>query len=528
MPTPELQPTAAKIDKVLARIADGDIKIPAFQRGFIWNQDQVVKLVDSLYHNYPIGSILLWNSMERLKSTRNIAGFEIPDRQPSYPVNYVLDGQQRLSTIYAVFCKDRTPVQADSQYAVDHSIFDVSFDLATKQFVPTTDVPAGHTHFRLQTLFDPDAFFGGMEALSSEDRKTVQELHSRFNNYEVPLVTISGRSKGEVGIIFERVNNTGSPLSTLDLMIAWTWSDDFHLQEKLNDLLDILDGKGFGDLPSRIILQSLSGILKKSTGISTILGLGADEVRNNFDHLQESLSRAVDFLTTEFRVNSRALLPHVQQVVGLACFFSGTDIPTAAQLPILKKWFWRTAFSSRYSAQTDEKMDEDIQFVEQVAQGEFSGMAEYSYSLDSSLLLKQKLSKSNPFARAFLLLLAQKGPLNLVNGGKIDIGEAISDYNRKEYHHIFPRAFLKKSNYKEEEINSICNFTFLPSASNKRISSKDPSDYIMNVVPTPNRNEILESNLMPLRADIYSGNDYREFLKRRSEQVIQFLDGLSA
>jgi uncharacterized protein with ParB-like and HNH nuclease domain len=115
MPTLELQLTPAKIDKIIDRIADGDIKIPAFQRGFIWDQDQVVKLVDSLYHNYPIGSILLWNSMERLKSTRNVAGFEIPDRQPNYPVNYVLDGQQRLSTIYAVFCKNRTPVVTDGQ-----------------------------------------------------------------------------------------------------------------------------------------------------------------------------------------------------------------------------------------------------------------------------------------------------------------------------------------------------------------------------------------------------------------------------
>jgi hypothetical protein len=528
MPTPELQPAAAKIDKVLARIADGDIKIPAFQRGFIWDQDQVVKLIDSLYHNFPIGSILLWNSMERLKSTRNVAGFQIPDRQPTYPVNYVLDGQQRLSTIYAVFCRERTPVEAEGQYAVDHSIFDISFDLVSKGFVPSADVPEGHTHFRLQTLFDPDALFSGMEALSSENRKAVQELHSRFNNYEVPLVTISGRSKGEVGIIFERINNTGSPLSTLDLMVAWTWSEDFHLQEKLNDLLEVLDAKGFGDLPSRIVLQSLSGILKESTGISTILALGADEVRAKFDTLQESLCRTVDFLTTEFKVNSRALLPHVQQVVGLTYFFAGINTPSAEQLPILKKWFWRTAFSSRYSAQTDEKMDGDIQFFKQIAQNKFAGIGDYSYSLDSVLLTKQKLSKSNPHARAFLLLLAQKAPLNLVNGAKIDLGEALSDFNRKEYHHIFPRAFLKKSNYKADEIDSICNFTFLPSSANKRISSKEPSDYIVNVVPAGARNEILESNLMPLRADIYAANDYREFLKRRSEQVIQFLDNLSA
>lgn len=129
MATHDLQPTAANIDKIVDRITDGDIKIPAFQRGFVWDQDQVIKLVDSLYRNYPIGSVLLWNSMERLKSTRNVAGFEIPDRQASYPVNYVLDGQQRLSTIYAVFCKNRSPVSGNNQYSIDQSMFEISFDL---------------------------------------------------------------------------------------------------------------------------------------------------------------------------------------------------------------------------------------------------------------------------------------------------------------------------------------------------------------------------------------------------------------
>jgi uncharacterized protein with ParB-like and HNH nuclease domain len=107
MPLSEIIPSSIKIDKLLNRIEEGDIKIPAFQRGFVWNQDQVLELIDSIYNDYPIGSILLWNSLERLNSTRNIGGFLIPDREPQYPVNYVLDGQQRLSAIYATFCNDR-------------------------------------------------------------------------------------------------------------------------------------------------------------------------------------------------------------------------------------------------------------------------------------------------------------------------------------------------------------------------------------------------------------------------------------
>jgi hypothetical protein len=117
---------------------------------------------------------------------------------------------------------------------------------------------------------------------------------------------------------------------------------------------------------------------------------------------------------------------------------------------------------------------------------------------------------------------------NLVNGGQIDLGEALSDYNRKEYHHIFPRAFLKNTGRKSDEINSICNFTFLPSGANKKISSKEPKEYVNSLVPADKRKAIFEANLMPVRMEIYDQNDYTDFLKRRSELVVQFLDSLIA
>jgi len=98
MPSAEITPSAQKVDKVIKRIEDGDIKIPAFQRGYVWDQGQVIELLDSVLNDYPIGSVLLWNTKDVLKSTRNVAGFKLPDRPPDYPVNYVLDGQQRLSS----------------------------------------------------------------------------------------------------------------------------------------------------------------------------------------------------------------------------------------------------------------------------------------------------------------------------------------------------------------------------------------------------------------------------------------------
>lgn len=519
----EITPSSPKIDRIVSRIEEGDIKIPAFQRGFIWDQEQVIELLDSIYRDYPIGSILLWNSNERLRSTRNVAGYLMPDREPNYPVNYVLDGQQRISTIYAIFGKNKTE-DPDIKYRINTEIFDIYFDLDEKVFLSKDSLNENHRNLKLSTLLNAGEFINEIKEYSSGHRDIAVDLQSKFQNYEVPIITTSKRKKEEVGIIFERINNTGTKLTTLDLMIAWTWSEDFHLKEKMDEILDILDRKGFGETPDKVILQCLSGIEQQTTKTKNILLMSPDVVKSNFEILKESLEKTIDFLSTELKMFSRDFLPHSHQIVPLTFFFSKVNTPSAQQSKILKQWFWKTSFSKRYAGSTDLHMDEDIMFFNNVISHDFSGINKYSYSIEEKNLIDQRFSKSGPYTRAFLLLMAQKLPLNLANGNKIDLGIALSKYNLKEYHHIFPRNFFKDRRIDSDKINSLCNFCFLPSDSNKKISNKAPSEYIFNVIPQAHYPEILESNLMPLRKEIYQKDDYDEFLKQRAKKILDYLD----
>lgn len=93
------QPTVDRIDELARRILSGDILLPKFQRSFVWSERQITTLLDSVARGYPIGSVLLWQSRQELRSENQIAGLEITLPRPDYPVNYLLDGQQRLSTI---------------------------------------------------------------------------------------------------------------------------------------------------------------------------------------------------------------------------------------------------------------------------------------------------------------------------------------------------------------------------------------------------------------------------------------------
>jgi len=522
----EITPVSRKIDRLISRIEEGDIKIPAFQRGFVWNQEQVIELVDSIYRDYPIGSILLWSSNERLHSTRNIGGFLIPDREPEYPINYVLDGQQRLATIYAVFCKDRRRDSQNVRYDINPDIFEIYFDLDEDRIVPEVEIIEDHANFKMSTLFDVNKFYEEVNRLEDKYRQKAVELQSQFKNYEIHVITTTKRNKEQVGIIFERINNTGTRLTTLDLMVAWTWGEDFLLREELDSILETLELKGFGETPDKIILQCLAGIVKKTTKTKDILDLEPETVRNSIDKLKSSLEKSMDFLSTELNVTSRDFLPHSHQVVPLTFFFSMVNTPNQEQSKILKQWFWKTSFSKRFSASTDMKMNDDIAFFEKVVNGKYSDIQKYSYAVDKSGLINQRFSKNSPYTRAFLLLLAQKKPRNLANGNKIDLGTALSEYNSKEYHHIFPRKFLKNKGEEALKINSLCNFTFLPADSNKSISAKSPSDYVFNVIPSNNYKKILNSNLMPLRKEIYQKDQYDAFLMERATLIIQYLDNI--
>ena len=380
----------------------------------------------------------------------------------------------------------------------------------------------------MSALFNTSDFFAEMHKLSSADTKKAEFLHSQFSNYEIPIITTTKQEKEQVGRIFERINNTAAELTLLDLMVAWTWGDDFHLQEEIKDIQETLDSKGFEKTGDKIILQCIAAIIRRSSKTKDIMSLEPNAVRTTMPKVRISIEKAIDFLATEFGISSKDFLPHSHQIVPLAFFFSIVEVPSTEQSNVLRQWFWRTGFSKRYAGSTDTKMNDDIEFFAEVAADNYEGISRYDNKIDENTLINQNFSITNPYARAFLLLLAHNKPLNLINGNAIDLGQALSRYNLKEYHHVFPRAFLKSQGVEAEKINSVCNFCFLSSASNKSISNKAPSDYMFNVVPQNEYKKITKSNLLPIKKQIYQNDSYDIFIKARAKLVKKLYDKLTS
>ncbi len=245
------KPTAERIEPLAERVLIGDIILPEFQRPFVWKRKQILELVDSIYRNYPIGSMLLWESRQELASKRAIADLDIGERSKNYPVNYLLDGQQRLSTICGVLYWE----PGDPK-----SVWNVIFDLKPHKFAHidhVDDVPV--SQIPLRRLVDPADYFRQLSAVDNTAlRATGDLLFNRFKDYQVPLVTLGDMSINDVAPVFERINSTGTRLTIYDLMRAATWSPEFDLGKTIGDIKRSLTAKKFQELDNKTFLRALA------------------------------------------------------------------------------------------------------------------------------------------------------------------------------------------------------------------------------------------------------------------------------
>jgi hypothetical protein len=524
------EPKIERVSRLVTRIEGGDVKIPKFQRGFVWTRQQILELLDSVYQGYPIGSVLFWLTERKLASERNIGGFHLPETPEKYPTNYVLDGQQRLTTIYGVLRGPDGGGNPDLK---------VCFDLESREFLHA-DGPPTHAQIPMNIVLNVPKlrrFQQGLLALRHGDVLVEESdrLVETFREYSLPVVTISEADIGQVSGIFERINSTGTKLTVFDLMVAATWSEDFDLNDHVDEILAQLDEKDFADLDKVTILRALATCGFDSAKRDTILqlrDLSRDELARHMEVTKEAIRRAVDFLATQVCVLSNTFLPYERQLVVVAYIMSKKPDLAATEIDVLRRWFWRTSFSERYRRGGEGLFDTDLNIALQ-ALSDPNRLEHFGGPVTSKQVTSTDFRKTGAFSNAFVAMLARHGPRNLTNGAAIDVGRALSSYNRKEFHHIFPTAFLRSGGLKESGIssppNSLANICMLSCDQNKVVGARRPSVYFRQIQGQLGDafRPVLESNLIPVEAVRHiEADDYPQFLRARSRYLAKAMKAL--
>lgn len=202
--------------KTIDKLLDGTIRIPGFQRSYVWEPNRAAVLMDSIYKGYPVGSLLLWRSRHRLRTERRLGAFELPPPDADYPVDYVLDGQQRLTSIFATFQTTLPASEPDPDVWLPiYYDFRAEEDAQESRFVALQDAEVDSArHFPLGVFFEPVAFSRVTRDLSTERHEEIVKVQQRFLEALVSVETFETEDRTSVAIVFERV-------------IAWASSSTF-------------------------------------------------------------------------------------------------------------------------------------------------------------------------------------------------------------------------------------------------------------------------------------------------------------
>lgn len=510
------------IRKLLQRVADGEIRIPAFQREFVWEPDRVQFLMDSIYKEFPIGTVLFWRTKEKLEHDRELGPYVLPEPKKQYPIDYVLDGQQRITSIFATF-QSELPKNPKSQVKWIDIYFDLSSNAIDQdsQFAALEEKNVKEHHFPLRALFDVTEFGRLSRALTDpEQQKKLDYLHARFTEAVIPTETVETEDHSRIALIFERINRGGVPLDTYQLLSAWTWSGDFDLRAKFDELSAELDSFGFSDLREEpdLLLKCCSAVLKGDSSVKSIIDLKGSEVRDSFPKFKCGVLGAIDFLRLDCGVTSLKILPYKSMIIPLAmCFATDKSAgfhPNATQRSALIRWFWTSCFSRRYSNSVDTAISQDILAFKALLSGDVSELTKRTIKVSRDFFKENTFLLTSVNTRIFVLLLASAKPKSFHSGANVNLDDVLTTCNRTEFHHIFPNNHLISLKIEDRAKRfMLANFAFLSQTDNRSIQDKAPSTY-KSSIPADQYNAILDSNLIPRHGlDL----NYDEFIDARSK-----------
>ena len=504
------------IKKMIDRISSGDIRIPAFQRNFVWEADQVAFLLDSIHKEFPIGVIILWKTTNRLKTEKQLGYFKLPEPEKDYPVNYVLDGQQRLTSLFSVFQTELSPES--------NEWIDIYFDMFAEENIQESLFLALENsevdldrHFPVKTLFDSVAYRKATAPLSDPLKIKIDELQDKFKTYLIPHETFETDDQNKVAIVFERINRAGAELNVFELLSAWSWSEDFDLVDKFDELQEGIIDHGFDDLchDKDLLLRICAGVISGKTTPKSILDLNGDEIRSRFEEIRNGILGALDFLKRELNVRHYKMLPFPGLLVPLSTYFATTSSDgvryTSKQKEVISRWFWRSLFSRRYSSGVNERQATDINEMLQLKQNE-NHLFKYPNDDIKFDFKKTNFSSGAANSKTHILLLNTLSPKSLLSGANIDLDKVLKKGSRHEYHHIFPKKHLERKGFLRNQINILPNICFLTRADNNAIKDNAPKKYAKSI-NSKTRENYLNAAAIPQDFD---STKYEEFVENRT------------
>lgn len=515
-----------KITDLMLSIHTGKTQLPDFQRGWVWDDFRIKTLIASITNGYPVGAAMFLeygNDNIRFKY-RTIEG---PPSNEIAPDELILDGQQRLTSIYASLygenaVKTRTEkgqeikrfYYIDMERAVDSTTDRVDAIISvpesrqiTSDFGRKVDLDLSTSSkefeqkmFPLNKMLDPGKYskwqmeFMQYHNYDASTAKLYMDFLAKvvvpMGQYTIPIITLDKNTPKEaVCQVFENVNTGGVSLSVFELVTAIFAMDDFELrkdwkvrQEKYfcGDILSVTTATDF--LTACTLLSSYRKGGTVSCKKKDVLNLTLSEYKKYADELSKGYVEAEKILEEE-RIFSSKDLPYTTQLIPMAVLCTllaeHNRIKITSVKNKLKQWYWCGVFGEMYGSANETRYVYDVVGLMTWLDDENSIPKTVQESYFNPVRLLSLQSRLSAAYKGVMALLLKNHCKDFISGRDMDF--SVYKAENIDIHHIFPKDYCERKGYSKTKWNSVVNKTPITYSTNREIGGVAPSAYLSRI-----------------------------------------------
>lgn len=520
-----------KVKDLISEMSRGAIRIPEIQRSYVWKRAQIAKLLDSLYHGFPTGSILLWDTAQEVRMREMATGLGRDVRSDFIP-KIVLDGQQRLTSLGRVF-DSKTPKHDRIIFNVIDEVFETYSprNAADPRWIDVTRLLTDEV-----TELDVLERLEEAKVIDRNNRDARNEIHNRLKkltairDYQYPVEIVREDDLETVTEVFIRVNSGGTRLREAELALArLAWKLPGSIVGPFEQMEAACEERGF-DLDARFLMRSLIATATRQSRFRDLKAFWerpAEEIEGAWKGTERGLRLALDFVEGNIGIPGSEMLPSHLSLIPLVVIFSEREHLRGEEERALRRWVLLANTFSRYVGATETTLNQDLSVLGPHSENVTRLLDQLVKDLRSEPKVNaqdlERAGTSSPFFALAFLAVMQRDATDWFKGIKIR-RKSFAEDQYIEYHHIFPKKHLNAADVDRYIRDEMANIAFLGQKANRRILARKPSDYLAEIAAHDQGR--LEAQFVPMDPHLWELERYPDFLAARRELLAKAMNAV--
>ncbi|MGJ7905172.1 GmrSD restriction endonuclease domain-containing protein [Actinopolyspora sp. H202] len=508
------------LSTLLYQIDSGSVLLPEFQRGYVWNRDQVRELMQSLYRGHPVGGLLMWETDAEGVSVRG----ETSGQQGTHLL--LLDGQQRITSLYGVV-RGKAPAFFEGDPAVFANLY---FNVVEEkfEFYAPSRMADDYRWVNVTKLFleNLGEYITSFQQHDPANLGLYVERLNRLRNllereFYAEKITGNDKNVDTVVDIFNRVNSGGTKLSKGDLALAKICSQWSDARGEMREKLQEWQEADF-DFTLDWLLRNANAVATGRALFTALDNVSAGEFRDALYRSTGYIGRFLDLVSGRLGLDhDRVLMArYAFPVVSRLLELNGGRFDDRSHQDKVLYWYVHAALWGRFAGSTETFLQKDYETVERSGiDGLITSLERWrGGNLDVHAHDFEGSTKGSRFYPLLYMLTRVNQARDFGSGVPLR-ADMLGRNSSLQVHHLFPKSLLYQAGYERSQVNAIANFCFLTQDTNLVVGNRSPAEYFAEV--EEKHPGVLASQWIPTDPELWKIERYPDFLQARRELLAE-------